>query len=100
MFRAVTAGADCGIVLPQSGRYQVVSFSKCQRSVRRSRLVTIRPVSAGKAGAKNAALLAISILALGNPELGAKLKEFRAAQQRKVEEADASLQKEIAKLSE
>ncbi len=62
--------------------------------------IPVATVTAGKAGAKNAALLAISILALGNPELGAKLKEFRAAQQRKVEEADASLQKEIAKLSE
>ncbi len=62
--------------------------------------IPVATVTAGKAGAKNSALLAISILALSDPALAAKLKEFRAAQSRKVEEADASLQKEIAKLSE
>ncbi len=62
--------------------------------------IPVATVTAGKAGAKNSALLAVSILALGDPALAAKLKEFRAAQSRKVEEADASLQKEIAKLSE
>ena len=56
-------------------------------------------VTAGKAGAKNAALLAISILALSNVELAQKLKEFRLEQTRKVEEADASLQDELAKLN-
>ena len=50
-------------------------------------------------GAKNAALLAISILALSNAELAQKLKEFRVEQTRKVEEADASLQDELAKLN-
>ena len=49
-------------------------------------------------GAKNAALLAISMLALSNPELAAKLKAFRAEQSRKVEEADAAIQAELAKL--
>ena len=62
--------------------------------------IPVATVTAGKAGAKNSALLAVSILALGDPARAAKLKEFRAAQSRKVEEADASLQKEIAKLSE
>ncbi len=62
--------------------------------------IPVATVTAGNAGAKNSALLAISILALSDPALAAKLKEFRAAQSRKVEEADASLQKEIAKLSE
>ena len=49
-------------------------------------------------GAKNAALLAISMLALSNPELAAKLKAFRAEQSSKVEEADAAIQAELAKL--
>ena len=38
------------------------------------------------------------MLALSNPELAAKLKAFRVEQSRKVEEADASLQDELAKL--
>ena len=46
-------------------------------------------------GAKNAALSAIAILALSDPGLKGKLKEFRAAQTRKVEEADAALQQEL-----
>ncbi len=61
--------------------------------------VPVATVTAGKAGAKNAALLAISILALSNVELAQKLKEFRLEQTRKVEEADASLQDELAKLN-
>ncbi|OLA24498.1 MAG: hypothetical protein BHW17_03555 [Dorea sp. 42_8] len=61
--------------------------------------VPVATVTAGKAGAKNAALLAISILALSNAELAQKLKEFRVEQTRKVEEADASLQDELAKLN-
>lgn len=60
--------------------------------------IPVATVTAGKAGAKNAALLAISMLALSNPELAAKLKAFRAEQSRKVEEADAAIQAELAKL--
>ncbi|MDD7751431.1 MAG: 5-(carboxyamino)imidazole ribonucleotide mutase [bacterium] len=60
--------------------------------------IPVATVTAGKAGAKNAALLAISMLALSNPELAAKLKAFRSEQSRKVEDADASIQAELAKL--
>ena len=38
----------------------------------------------GKAGATNAALLAIAILALQNPELAKKLDAFRAEQTEKI----------------
>lgn len=60
--------------------------------------IPVATVTAGPAGAKNAALTAVAILALSDPELSRKLKEFRADQTRKVEEADASLQKELAAL--
>lgn len=40
----------------------------------------------GKAGATNAALFAISILANSRPELKAKLREFRAEQEKKIRE--------------
>ena len=60
--------------------------------------IPVATVTAGKAGAKNAALLAISILALADPSLKEKLRAFRADQTRKVEEADASVQEEIRKL--
>lgn len=42
-------------------------------------------------GHKNAALLAVEILALGDPELAKKYDEFRAKQSAKVLEDDASL---------
>ena len=57
--------------------------------------IPVSTVTAGPAGAKNAALSAIAILALNDPELKAKLKAFRAEQTRKVEEADAALQQEL-----
>ncbi len=39
--------------------------------------VPVATVAIGEGGAKNAALLAVSILALTNDDLGGKLKEFR-----------------------
>lgn len=57
--------------------------------------IPVSTVTAGPAGAKNAALTAVAILALSDPGLNAKLKEFRAEQTRKVEEADAALQTEL-----
>lgn len=60
--------------------------------------VPVATVTAGPAGAKNAALLAISIMALSDKPLSAKLKDFRAAQTQKAIQADKSLAGEIAKL--
>lgn len=42
--------------------------------------VPVATVAIGEAGAKNAGLLAVSILALGDPELAGKLERFRQAQ--------------------
>lgn len=60
--------------------------------------IPVATVTAGKAGAKNAALLAVSMLALSDSGLRTKLQEFRADQTRKVEEADAEVQNEIKNL--
>ncbi len=46
--------------------------------------IPVGTLAIGSAGAKNAALLAISILANSRPELREKLKKFRAEQTRKV----------------
>jgi 5-(carboxyamino)imidazole ribonucleotide mutase len=46
--------------------------------------VPVATLAIGKAGATNAALLAVSILALVRPELKAKLVEFRREQQQRV----------------
>jgi 5-(carboxyamino)imidazole ribonucleotide mutase len=55
--------------------------------------IPVAAVTAGKAGGKNAALYAVSILALSDAELAEKLKAFRAEQTAKVKSADCDLQK-------
>lgn len=54
--------------------------------------VPVATVAIGKAGAKNAAILAVQILALGDEELTKKLTDFKDAQRKKVIEKDASIQ--------
>ena len=49
--------------------------------------VPVGTLAIGKSGAKNAALLAASILALGDKELGKRLEAFRARQTAEVPEA-------------
>jgi len=46
--------------------------------------IPVGTLGIGKAGAANAALLAISILATHSPELQEKLREFREEQSNKV----------------
>jgi len=53
--------------------------------------VPVATVAVGKAGAKNAAILAVQILALGHKDLAAKLADFKKAQTQKVIQKDSSL---------
>ena len=53
--------------------------------------VPVATMGVGKAGAKNAAILAVQILALGDPALRQKLNEFRREQERTVRAKDASV---------
>ena len=53
--------------------------------------VPVATVAIGKAGAKNAAILAVQMLAIADEDLASKLDEFRAAQQQKVIDKDSSL---------
>jgi len=54
--------------------------------------VPVATVAIGKAGAKNAAVLAVQILALSDENLAGKLAEFKKAQEKKVIEKDSALQ--------
>ena len=54
--------------------------------------VPVATVAVGKPGAKNAAVLAVQILALSDEGLAKKLAEFKKAQQKKVVEKDSALQ--------
>ena len=53
--------------------------------------VPVASMAVGKAGAKNAAIFAVQILALADDSLAAKLANFRKAQSEKVIQKDASL---------
>ena len=55
--------------------------------------VPVATVAVGKAGAKNAAVLAIQILALSDEALAGKLTRLKKAQQKEVIEKDSALQK-------
>jgi 5-(carboxyamino)imidazole ribonucleotide mutase len=53
--------------------------------------IPVATMAIGKAGAKNAALMAVQILALGNEELTARLKSHKEAMAREVEQKDEAL---------
>jgi len=55
--------------------------------------IPVATMAMGKAGAKNAGLLAVQILALQHPELGEKLLEYKGEMVRQVEEAAKELNK-------
>ncbi|MDT8390020.1 MAG: 5-(carboxyamino)imidazole ribonucleotide mutase [Lentisphaeria bacterium] len=54
--------------------------------------IAVATVGIGSSGAKNAALIAVQILALSEPELMEKLAAFRRDQRRQVTEADQEVQ--------
>ena len=53
--------------------------------------VPVATVAIGNAGAKNAAVLAVQILALGDSNLREKLGDFKKAQEQKVIEKDSAI---------
>ncbi|MBE7357339.1 5-(carboxyamino)imidazole ribonucleotide mutase [Campylobacter sp. RM12327] len=55
--------------------------------------IPVASVAIGKAGATNAAYLAMQILALSDEDLAAKLKKDREAKSKKVEEDSSSIEK-------
>lgn len=54
--------------------------------------VPVATVAIGSAGAKNAAILAVQILALSDKTLSEKLEDFKKSQEKKVVEKDSALQ--------
>lgn len=58
----------------------------------------VATMAIGKAGAKNAGILAVQILALNDAALSEQLKSFRAAMVDEVDKKNAALQKRLAEL--
>ena len=52
----------------------------------------VATVAIGKAGAKNAAILAVQILALSDKSLAEKLEDFKKSQEKKVTEKNSAIQ--------
>ena len=57
--------------------------------------IPVATVGIGKAGAKNAALLAVQILSIADASLSDKLKQYRVDMKAKVAKDDAALQNEL-----
>lgn len=55
--------------------------------------IPVATMGVGKAGAKNAALLAVEILSLANDDLRSRLHQYRQDMKKKVLEADESIKK-------
>lgn len=53
--------------------------------------IPVATMAIGKAGAKNAAILSVQILALADPALAARMKTYRAQMAQEVEEKDRKL---------
>jgi 5-(carboxyamino)imidazole ribonucleotide mutase len=54
--------------------------------------IPVATMAIGRAGAKNAGIFAVQILALGDPVLSERIKEYREKMAREVEEKDRVLQ--------
>ena len=57
--------------------------------------IPVATMAIGRAGAKNAGIFAVQILALGNPGLAKDLVEYRREMAREVERKDAELQNPV-----
>ena len=60
--------------------------------------IPVATVTLGSAGPTNAALLAVQILALSDPDLRRKFHAYKDQLRRKVTEGDAKVQAEAAKM--
>jgi phosphoribosylaminoimidazole carboxylase PurE protein len=92
------AGAIAGrtrlpvIGVPMAAKEGVAGLDALLSTVQMPPGVPVATVAIGKAGAKNAAVLAVQILALSDEGLDAKLSEFKRTQEQKVIEKDSELQ--------
>ena len=92
------AGAIAGrtvlpvIGVPMAAKEGMAGLDALLSTVQMPPGVPVATVAIGKAGAKNAAVLAVQILALSDEGLTGKLAEFKKAQEKKVIEKDSALQ--------
>jgi phosphoribosylaminoimidazole carboxylase PurE protein len=79
------------IGVPLAGEGGLAGLDALLSTVQMPPGVPVATVAIGKAGARNAAVLAVQILALADPSLRDKLVQFKQSQEQKVREKDAGL---------
>ena len=82
-----------GIPIP-SGSFQ--GMDSLLSTVQMPGGVPVVSVAVGSSGSKNAALFAVRILALQDPQLKARLLDFHKLQEQQVKKADQDLKEELA----
>ncbi|MHC4395528.1 MAG: 5-(carboxyamino)imidazole ribonucleotide mutase [Planctomycetota bacterium] len=80
------------IGVPLAAKEGVAGLDALLSTVQMPPGVPVATVAIGKAGAKNAAVLAVQILALSDQALAEKLEEFKKNQEKKVIEKDSAIQ--------
>lgn len=88
---SVTPRPVIGVPLPAS---PLSGFDSLLSTVQMPPGVPVACTAVGEAGARNAALLAVQILALSDRRLEARLLDYRRSLEREVERKDARLQKD------
>jgi len=90
---ALAGRTTCPVIgVPMAAKTGVGGLDALLSTVQMPPGVPVATMGIGKAGAKNAAILAVQILALSDKALADKLAEFKKAQEKKVIEKDSALQ--------
>ena len=90
---AIAARTNCPVIgVPIAAKEGMAGLDALLSTVQMPAGVPVATVAIGKAGAKNAAILAVQILALSDNKLSAKLADFKKKQENKIIEKDSAIQ--------
>ena len=92
---AVAAHTSLPVIGVPLAATELQGFDALLSTVQMPSGVPVATVAIGRFGAVNAAVLAVQILALGDPALAKKLADWREAMRLKVEAADKALQAKL-----
>ena len=92
---SLTTKPVIGVPLPSS---DLAGVDSLYATVQMPAGIPVASMGIGNAGARNAGLFAVSILALGDPALTSRLRDERAAMADKVQAKDAALRKDLDRL--
>lgn len=91
----VAAHTTCPVIGVPVGGSGLEGLDALLSTVQMPKGIPVACMGIGKSGASNAALLAIQILALSDPDLDRKLKDYRSQLAENVEAASAKIQEKL-----